>query len=122
MARHILPDFLDFISPRNKTVKSTLFDGFNFNSEKEVHRYKKLKELRKQHKIKYLKVKPRFLVLNDFKNNGNLHKAIYYEPSFAYQIKNKEIIEDIKEYKNEAHEIKKKLFLFNYTFVEYREI
>ena len=123
MAHHILPDFLDFISPRNKTVKSTLFDGFSFDSEKEVHRYKELIKLGGNKKLRLLAVHPKFLVFNEFKDNrGKLHKSIYYEPLFAYQRKNKKFIEDIKEFKNEAHEIKKKLFLSKYIDVEYREI
>ena len=120
--RQILPDFLSFISPRNKDVKTTIFDEINFKSYKELYRYKELIKLRRDKKITLLGVHPAFLVLNEFKDNqGKTHKAINYEPSFAYSKKGKKVVEDLKT-KNEAHEIKKKLFFFIYTDVEYREI
>ena len=84
-----------------------IIDGFRYPSKKEGFRYLVLKMLQEQGEIKELKRQ----VPYKFGINGV--KICSYRADFVYfdVLKNKEIVEDSKGFKNDIYKLKKKLML-----------
>lgn len=105
----------------------TVIDNYKFDSLKESYRYKELKLMLKAGQITDLEMQPRFLLQRGFTDSkGKKHRAIEYVADFAYTSKDgREIIEDVKAsltFKTEVYKIKKKLFIFKYGDIDFREI
>lgn len=106
----------------------TSVDGHVFASRKEAQRYKELSLLEKAGEIKELELQPRFLLQLPFKDNeGKQHRKIEYVADFSYKDMKKKVlvIEDVKAsatFKTEVYRIKKKLFLYAYQDLIFREV
>ena len=94
----------------------TIIDGHAFDSKKEAKYYSELKIREKAGEIKELKLQPRFLLQNGFSYNGKRYRKIEYIADFEYfdVVKNKRVVVDVKGYKTDVYQIKKKLFLNEY--------
>jgi hypothetical protein len=104
-------------------AKKTEVMGIKFDSKKEANRYLELKMLARAGKIRDLKLQPKFLLLDKFKYGNKTQRAIHYVADFEYiDEKGVRVVEDVKGYKTEVYNIKKKLFLSKYSDVEFREI
>lgn len=104
----------------NKKVE---YDGYKFDSIKEMERYAELQLLVRAGEIDGLILQPRFLLQEGFTDNdGNKHLPITYVADFQYcKEKNYlETVEDTKGMKTDVYKIKKKLFLKKYP--QYRFI
>jgi len=104
--------------------KKHSIDGIRFDSKKEAFRYVQLKMLQKAGEIKELKLQPKFLLQDSFiDHNGKKHRAIYYIADFSYIDKNGGlVVEDVKGFKTDIYRLKKKLFLYKYRDIEFKEI
>ena len=121
--------------------KSVVLDNYTFASRKEGDRYSELLLLQRAKKIKDLSIHPEFILQEEFLDSqGEKHRAITYIADFAYfEIDNtkehrneakrtgssyyrKKIVEDTKGFKTKDYLIKKKLFLFKYRDVIFKEI
>ena len=103
--------------------KKTTIDNITFDSKKEADRYCVLKLLQKSGKIKDLIVQPRFILQCAFTDNtGTKHRPIEYRGDFSYKEKGKEVVEDTKGFKTDMYLLKKKLFLYAYQDLEFREL
>ena len=101
----------------------TKYDGINFASKKEKIRYQELKLLEKAGKIKDLELQPEFILQSGFTDRDeNKYRRITYRADFAYKEKGKEIIEDCKGVKTEVYKIKKKMLLYGYQHLIFREV
>jgi hypothetical protein len=100
----------------------TIVDGIKFDSRKEANHYCELKLLQKAGIISDLKLQPRYLLQNSFKYNGKIERAIEYVADFEYVEKGKVIVEDCKGMKTDVYKLKRKLFLYRYDLVEFREV
>lgn len=105
--------------------KKTMIDGIIFDSKREANRYCELKLLEKAGKIKDLKLQHQFLLQPPFKKNGKTIRAITYVADFVYfdleRMRN--VVEDVKGYKTDVYQLKKKIFEYIYpdlTIVEVR--
>lgn len=100
-------------------------DGVKFDSMKEARRYKELKLLERGGAITDLVLQPKFELIPTIKREGHkTERVTYYIADFAYTDKRtgKEIVEDVKGFKTDVYKLKKKMFLFKYPELDFREI
>ena len=103
--------------------------GNVFDSKKEMERYFVLRDLLRRKKIKSLKLQPKFLLQGAFTDNkGKRHREISYIADFAYleldanNYVTANVVEDSKGFLTEIYKLKKKLFLYQYKDVDFREV
>jgi hypothetical protein len=104
-------------------AKRTEVMGIKFDSKKEANRYLELLLLQRAKEIKELELQPEFLLLPPFKYKNKSYREIKYKADFKY--KNKEgqiIVEDVKGFKTDVYNLKKKMFLYQYPEIEFREL
>ena len=103
--------------------KKTVVDGHKFDSKKEAERYKELKALEELGVIEDLKLQPRFVLQESFKDSKwGAQRAITYVADFLYKEDRKTVVEDVKGMKTDVYRIKKKLFLKLYPGIDFREV
>lgn len=103
----------------------TNIDGYRFASKKEAHRYLELKLLEKASQVTNLSIQPRFILQCAFTDNtGIKQRPIEYVADFAYYDKHTktDVVEDVKGVKTDVYKLKKKLFLYAYQDLDFREI
>ena len=97
-------------------------DGIKFDSVAESERYASLKLLERAGVIQNLKLQPHFLLQDGFIYQGHKERKIEYIADFQYERDGKMIVEDVKGMKTEVYKLKRKLFLYKYRDVEFREV
>ena len=112
--------------------KKVVIDNITFDSIKEGKRYKELKLLLQVKQIKDLQIHPSFLLQDKFTDSaGEKHRSITYEGDFSYRAiqfrrtNEQLIVEDVKPsltFQTQVYKIKKKMFLYKYKDVVFREI
>lgn len=104
--------------------KKTEFMGKTFDSRLEANRYAELLMLQRAGYIKDLECQPVFELLPSFKKNGKTHRAITYRADFMYTVvgTNEIVVEDVKGFKTDVYEMKKKLFEYIYKDKTIKEI
>lgn len=100
----------------------TEVDGIKFDSAKESKRYANLKLLERAGVIENLKLQPRFLLQEGFTYNGHKERKIEYVADFQYERNGQTIVEDVKGMKTEVYKLKRKLFLYKYRDIVFREV
>lgn len=108
---------------RNIKVTRKLPNGdlVTFDSKKEGKRYDELILLSKQGIIKNLILQPEFEIIPTVKWNKKTLCKIKYIADFKYEKDGKTIIEDVKGFKTDIYNIKKRLFLLQNQDVEFIE-
>lgn len=99
-----------------------VIDGIKFDSKKEAHRYIELKLLVKAGEIKALQLQPKFELQPLFKRDGKTIRAINYIGDFSYEHKNKLVVEDTKGFKTKDYLLKKKMFMYKFPDIDFREV
>ena len=110
--------------PKYNARKTTL-DGITFDSKAEADRYAALKLLVKGREITNLQLQPSFILQDSFTRDGKKIRAIEYVADFAYIEADKIVVEDVKGGKatmTEAYKLKRKLFLYRFPEIDFREI
>lgn len=106
------------------------YNGYIFDSKKEMIRYQELLLLQKLGILKNLIVHPKFVLLEGFVDiDGNRQRPINYIADFQYVESEKIIVEDVKAKDMKTgklkltieYKIKKKLFLNRYKMIHFRE-
>ena len=104
-------------------AKKIKIDEIEFDSKKEAKRYLELKMLEKAGKIKDLKLQPAFLLQEGFYYRGKAIRQITYRADFEYvDEKGNKVVEDVKGFKTDVYNLKKKLFLKKHPDVVFKEI
>lgn len=103
-------------------AEKTEVDGIKFDSAKESKRYANLKLLERAGVIENLKLQPRFLLQEGFTYNGHKERKIEYVADFQYERNGQTIVEDVKGMKTEVYKLKRKLFLYKYRDIVFREV
>ena len=103
--------------------KKVTVDGITFMSKKEAKRYCELKLLERAGKIKDLQLQYQFILQPPFKKNGKTIRAITYVADFVYfdMERMKNVVEDVKGYKTDVYQLKRKMFEYRFpdlTIVE----
>lgn len=102
--------------------KKITIDGHKFDSKKEGNHYIALKQLEKLGIIKKLQLQVKYELQPSFKKNNETIRSITYKADFVYEKEGKTIVEDVKGFKTKEYQIKKKLFLYKYPDLEFKEI
>jgi len=102
--------------------KKTIVDGITFDSKKESERYLVLKDMLKNKEITELQLQPKFLLQDSFKYKNKIERNIYYIADFSYKKDGKLIVEDVKGKKTDVYKLKRKLFLYKYIDIDFREV
>lgn len=100
----------------------TEVDGITFDSKIESKRYANLKLLERAGVIENLKLQPRFLLQEGFTYNGHKERKIEYVADFQYDRNGQTVVEDVKGMKTEVYKLKRKLFLYKYRDIVFREV
>ena len=105
-------------------ARKTVIDNIKFDSKKEANRYCELKLLLKAREISHLELQPKFELAEGFRYQGKKYQAINYIADFKYIEKDGvEVVEDVKGFKTDVYNIKKKLFLLKHgERYDFREI
>ncbi len=104
----------------NKKVE---YDGYTFDSIAEARRYEELKLMEQAGAISDLQLQPRYELQKAFTDNdGVKHRAIVYVADFQYQEGGLRVVEDVKGKAVATYLIKKKLFLYRFFDLTFREI
>jgi len=109
--------------PKYNARKTTL-DGITFDSKAEADRYADLKLMVKARQITDLQLQPSFILQDSFTRNGKKIRPIEYRGDFAYYEKggSRLVVEDVKGTRTREYLLKKKLLLFHYPEIDFREI
>ena len=113
-----------FIPKTNKYHnKKTEIDGIVFDSKKEADYYCELKLLQRAGLIVGFDRQVKFVLQPGFKRDGVTYREISYKADFyvAYKDGHFEAV-DVKGYKTDVYELKKKLLLYRYPELIFREV
>ena len=101
----------------------TIVDNIKFDSKAEAKRYIELKLLERAGEISDLKLQPKFVLQDKYKNNkGQTVRAITYKADFSYMENGKLIVEDVKGMETKEFKLKKKLLEYKYPDINFRLI
>ena len=105
-------------------AKKTERDGIVFDAKAEADRYDTLRLLVKGRQITNLQLQPSFILQDSFTRDGKKIRPIEYRGDFAYYEKggSRLVVEDVKGTKTKEYLLKKKLLLFHYPEIDFREI
>lgn len=105
-------------------ARKVTLDGHRFDSKKEAGRYMQLKMLERVGEISGLELQPRFELQGKFRYKGETIRKVEYVADFRYVDKDgRMVVEDIKGYKTDVYQLKRKLFLGKYgESIDFREI
>lgn len=98
-------------------------DGIVFDSAAEARRYSELKLLERAGSVTDLELQPEYLLVPKFSHpeHGTV-RAIKYKADFRYLLHGQEVVEDVKGHKTEVYRLKKKLLLWRYPELDFREV
>lgn len=105
-------------------AQRTELDGITFDSRKEANRYAVLKILEKGKLISQLKLQVKFEILPKTENKfGQKTTAVNYIADFFYFDEEKQhyVAEDVKGVRTPLYKLKRKMMIFNYPHIEFRE-
>ena len=118
-----IEDYRKLTKPHKYGNKKVEYDGHTFDSIAEMERYKQLCLMEQAGAISDLRLQPRYELQKAFKDfEGKTQRAIVYIADFSYQEGGLRITEDCKGAITKEYAIKKKLFLFKYFDLTFREI
>lgn len=101
--------------------KTTTAHG-SFDSKGEASRYEDLAMLQMAGHISDLKRQVRFVLQDWFRTpDGKAIRSIEYVADFTYTENGRDVVEDFKGVRTESFKLKKKMFLFRYRDIEFRE-
>ena len=104
----------------NKKIE---IDGYTFDSLAEAERYKQLRLMEQAGAISDLRLQPRYELQPGFTDNdGVKQRPITYTADFSYAENGLRVTEEVKGARTKEYLIKKKIFLFRYFDLTFREI
>lgn len=98
------------------------YNGIKFDSIKEKNHYIVLKQLEDLGVIKDLKLQVKFELQPSYKYQDKTIRSINYYADFTYIQNDKLIVEDTKGFKTKEYLLKKKMLLYKYKDIEFKEI
>lgn len=103
--------------------KKVTIDNITFDSLAEARRYEELKLMEQAGAISDLRLQPRYELQRAFVDNASIkQRAITYVADFAYSEGGLRVVEDCKGARTKEYLLKKKLFLYRYFDLTFREI
>jgi len=108
--------------PSKYRNKKKEYDGYKFDSTKEMKHYIYLKDRLNKKEIKNLKLQPKFTLQDGFTYEGKTERKISYIADFSYHENDVYTVVDVKGMKTDVYKIKRKLFLFRYPSIKFIEV
>lgn len=104
--------------------RKVVYDGYTFDSERELKRYKELVLLVKAGEISHLELQPKFLLIVNGSPVKSSGRKLFYLGDFAYfdHRREKRIVEDVKGVRTDVYRLKKALVEHIYPAVRIEEI
>ena len=116
-------DYRKLTKARKYGNKKVIVDNVEFDSLAEARRYEQLKLMEQAGAISALRLQPRYELQRSFTDNdGVKQRAIVYVADFEYSEGGRRVVEDVKGSITKEYAIKKKLFLYRYFDLTFREI
>ncbi|MEX2444461.1 MAG: DUF1064 domain-containing protein [Alkalispirochaeta sp.] len=98
-------------------------DGIVFDSAAEARRYSELRLLERAGSVTDIERQPEFELVPGFRHpDHGAIRAIKYRADFRYKLHGREVVEDVKGHATEVYRIKKKLLLWKYPELDFREV
>ncbi|WP_196606785.1 DUF1064 domain-containing protein [Pectinatus frisingensis] len=98
-------------------------DGILFDSKKERDYYARLLLLKRAGEIVNIELQPKFELQPGFERNGKKEQAIIYRADFKVSYADGHIeIVDTKGFKTDVYGIKRKMLLYRYPNIEFKEV
>ena len=114
---------LEGSKPTKYHAKRPTAYGRTWDSAKELKEYEKLLLLQKAGAIKTIEIQPIFVLQPSYKRGGKTIRAMKYIADFRLVLSDgKEIVIDVKGFKTPVYELKKKLLLYKYPDIDFREV
>ena len=109
---------------KNIKVARKLLNGdlVTFDSKKEAKRFDELLLLAKQGIIKNLTLQPEYEIIPTVRWNKKTLCKIKYIADFKYEQNENIVVEDVKGFKTDVYQLKKRLFLLQNPTLDFREI
>ena len=107
-----------------RAVKTTI-DGVTFASKKEAARYVELRLCEKYGVISNLELQPKYVLVSKFTTrSGEKIRELAYVADFRYVDTSTglTVVEDVKGMKTDVYKIKRKLLLWRYPDIDFREV
>ena len=107
-----------------RAVKTTI-DGVTFASKKEAARYVELRLCEKYGYISNLELQPKYVLIAKFTTqSGEKIRELAYVADFRYVDTSTglTVVEDAKGFKTKEYKIKRKLLLWRYPDIDFREV
>ncbi len=109
---------------RNKyNNRKVTVDGLKFDSEKEKRYYEELKLLRRAGIVDRIETQVKYILQKSFRYMGKTERAITYTADFrvTYTDGHTEIV-DAKGCKTEVYKLKRKMLLYHYPDINFKEV
>lgn len=97
-------------------------EGVRFDSQREALHYLCLLDRVKYGEITDLVLQPRYELQPAYRVGARRVAAIEYVADFAYTENGRRVVEDVKGYETDVFKLKRKLFEFRYTDLDFRII
>lgn len=104
--------------------RKVIVDDIIFDSIKEANRYQELKLMERAGAIKDLELQPRFELVPKFCHEGETFRKVEYVADFRYFDVGlgHVVVEDVKGYRTDVYKLKKKMLLYKYDGIDFREV
>lgn len=104
-------------------ARKAVIDGITFDSKKEAGYYCELKMLKMAGKVKEFEMQVPFELQPKFKHGGNTVRAIKYLADFVvtYTDGHVEVV-DVKGDPTDVYKLKRKMLLYRYPDINFREV
>lgn len=106
-----------------RAVKTTI-DGVTFDSKKEAARYQELRLMERSNLISNLELQPKYILISKFTSkSGENVRQLAYIADFRYfdETLGTTVVEDVKGMKTDVYKIKRKLLLWRYPDIVFKE-
>lgn len=111
-------------TPRNKyQAEKAFLNGIKFDSKKECNYYAELLLLKKAGEVVKIELQPKFELQPRFEHDGKKEKPIIYRADFKVTYADGHIeIVDTKGFKTDVYGIKRKMLLYRYPNIFFKEV
>lgn len=97
-------------------------DGIVFASAAEARRYAELKVFERAGVIFGLELQPEYELQPAFAYGGRRERRIAYRADFRYREDGQVVVEDVKGHRTVVYKLKRKLLLYRYPEIDFREV
>jgi len=104
-------------------ARKTIVDGITFDSRKEANYYCELKLLRRGGQVRSIECQVPFELVPGFRYKKKYIRPITYVADFRVEYSDGHVeIVDVKGYKTKEYLLKKKMLLYKYPEIDFREV